>query len=435
MENAVTLGFDLGTTNTKVCALTDEGRILFTLSQPTQTIALPTGAEIDPKDLISDLDTLLREAVSRVHESADLPIRAIAFAGMGEAGYLADFRNEPITNIILWYDRRGEKEAEEIKARYEEQIIRVSGIRVSNVAVIYKLCYLKKEIPLGGLRWIGVPELAALHFSGRWFTDPTLAVRYGCYNLQMNRYSQKILETLDLEPFIFPPFLNALHQDVTILPEMAEWFGLSKNTRIIIAGHDDIVSAYGAELNLGEMVDSVGTAESLVTLSAACPNPLLSVRRHAGLAPYFIEGRFAVISGVGTTGNLYRQLQETLGRSPAEIDALASAREAYPANAARAEVTPKKMTRLTLAEDLTPAQTANAVYDLIADAFAERAESVISLTGTPSLIRFIGGGARSEELCARKAARLGIPFVRDAEKEPAAYGAARIALENLQLNE
>lgn len=435
MEKTITLGFDLGTTNTKVCALTDEGRILFTLSRPTQTIEVPTGAEIDPKGFLYDLDALLLEAVTRVHDGLNLPIRAIAFAGMGEAGCLADYRNEPITNIILWYDRRGEKEAEEIKARYEDQIIRVSGIRVSNVATVYKLCYLKKEIPLGGLRWIGIPELAALHLSGRWFTDPTLAVRYGCYNLQMNRYSQKILETLDLEPFIFPPFLNALRQDVTILPEMAERFGLTKDTKIIIAGHDDIVSASGADLKVGEMVDSVGTAESLVTLSTQCPDPLLSVRRHAGLAPYFSGGGFAVISGVGTTGNLFRQLQETLGRSPAEIDTLAAARESYPANVARAEITPKKLTRLILAEDCSPAQTANAVYDLIADAFAERAESVISLTGRPSLIKFIGGGAGSEELCTRKAGRLGIPFVRDPEKEPAATGAARIALENLRLNE
>lgn len=431
-KNGYLLGLDLGTTNTKACAVETDGRVLLQASHPTEVIPVPTGGEIDPKSFLSGLDDFLQDVLKQVRAITSDPLLGIAFAGMAEAGCLITESGTPRTPILLWHDRRGEAEAEELRPRYEEQILRIGGIRLTNVATVYKLRYLHKQMFFAGLRWIGVPELAAYHLSGIRFTDKTLAVRYGAYDFAGDCYSREILSIAGLPEDLFPPAVNALKQNVRICPQAAAMLDVSPDARVFVAGHDDIVSAFGADILPGEMVDSVGTAEAIVCLAEGLPDPLTAARKHAGITPYYTEGTYAVISGVGTTGNLSRQLKTRLGLDFAEIDALAALREPYPAGAVRAEVTPKTLTEMTFMEGLTPAQTANAAYDLIADAFADRARNVISLTGEPARIRFVGGGAASAELCARKAARIGnIPFECRCAPEPAAYGAAVIAMSGL----
>ena len=159
-----TIGIDLGTTNTKAIALSESGEVLYEYSLPTQVIAVPTGGEMDPKRLRQDLLQLLRMVIQAVRKISDEPLLDIGITGMAEAGCIVDPEGEPLTPILLWYDRRGAEEAEELRADYEAQLTSVSGIRMSNVATIYKLSYLKKHKPwltAHPNRWFGVPEWAA----------------------------------------------------------------------------------------------------------------------------------------------------------------------------------------------------------------------------------------------------------------------------------
>lgn len=60
----------------------------------------------------------------------------------------------------------------------------------------------------------------------------------------------------------------------------------------------------------------------------------------------------------------------------------------------------------------TRAETARAIIESLAAAFADRVETVSSLSGTPArTVHIVGGGARNRLLCQRVADRIGVPVV------------------------
>ena len=304
------IGIDLGTTNTKAIALSEEGKVLFELSRPTDTINVPTGGEIDPKKLAVGLFDLLREMVSNVGKITDRPIAAIGLTGMAEAGCLADLKDEPLTPILLWYDQRGAAEAEDLRGGYENALTSVSGIRMSNVATIYKLSYLKKQLPVSGkkMRWFGVPEWAGRLLTAEHFTDRTLAVRTGAYSLKTDSWSPDALRITGLDEDLFPEIIPALCQNIPISPEVAAYLGIPETTRVFIAGHDDLAAAYGAGLCPGCWVDSTGTAEGLIALTSPCPPPEKTVRQRMSIALWYRPDQWALIAGVGTSGGMLAEL-------------------------------------------------------------------------------------------------------------------------------
>lgn len=425
-----TIGLDLGTTNIKACVIAEDGSVLFQQAQPSQVISVPSGAEMDARTFWNDVRLFLKETLAKARAQGAGELRCISITGMAEAGCLIDDSGNPQSRILLWYDRRGEAEAEALRAEHEKEIVSLSGIRLSNVPSIYKLAWLKKHMSLDHLRWCGVPELAALRLSGYWYTEPTLAVRFGGLDLREGTYSPEILSLVGLDAEMFAPPCNALRQQVPISAVMAAELGVSPEVRIVVAGHDDVVAAYGAGLRVREMADSAGTAEALVCIIQTLPSLAQAASRHLACAAYYLPGTWIMLGGAGTTGNLFAQLKAHEKLSSAEIDRLAAQRVPYPQGAASAEITARKFTDVTFLPGISNAQAAHAVYDLLISAFMARADTLVSFAGLPKRLVISGGGASSAELCARKAAALGgIPYERLVDLEAAAYGAARLGLD------
>ena len=427
------IGIDLGTTNTKALALAGDGTILCERSRPTETISVPSGGELDPKKLAVGLFDLLREMTAQVRNVSDEPLSAIGLTGMAEAGCLVDPKGEPLTPILLWYDQRGAVEAEELRPEYEDKLTSVSGIRMSNVATIYKLAYLKKHLPdlFGdGSRWFGVPEWAAWLLTAEHFTDRTLAVRTGAYSLKTCGWNAEVFRIAGLDAGLFPAILPAKCQDIPVSPEIAAYLGIPETTLIFIAGHDDMAAAYGAGLGPGCWVDSTGTAEGLIALTSPCPQPEKTVRQRMSIAPWYFDDQWALVAGVGTSGGMLAELQRQTGLSFAEIDRIAADPADFPPDALKTELTPQRLAKVDFLPDLTDSQKVSAVYDRILTSFAERARQISLFAERPDRLVITGGQARLPELCRRKSEILGgIPVMERAEPEAAAYGAAKLCLE------
>lgn len=426
------IGIDLGTTNTKAIAVEKDGSIILEMSQPTAVETVPTGGEMDPKQLAIGLLKLLKEMLAETGKLTDEPLQAISLTGMAEAGCLVDRRGDPLTPILLWYDRRGAEEAEELRAEHEDLLTSVSGIRMSSVATIYKLCRLKKDLPaLSGqiMRWFGVPEWIAWILTGEHFTDRTLAVRTGAYSLKSDAWSPDILKITGLDRELFPEIIEAARQNIRISPEIADYFGLPYDVCIFIAGHDDMAAAFGAGLSEKTWVDSAGTAEGLVALSTVLPDTRKTVPSRMSVAPWYTPGQWALIAGVGTSGSMLSDLSRQTGLSFEAIDQLAEKREPCPGDALNTELTPQRLAKLDFAPGLTHEQKVSAVYARIMDNFSQRARQIGQFTDMPERLVITGGQARLHELNRRKSEVLGnIPIDARPEPEAAAYGAALLAL-------
>ncbi len=425
-----TIGVDLGTTNTKALALADTGEILYECSRPSETIAVPTGGELDPKHLAIDLIDLLQTVISEVRGKSSERLTAIGLTGMAEAGCIVDLEGEPVIPIWLWYDQRGAAEAEELRAKYEDLFTSVSGIRMSSVATIYKLSYLKKQIPfLSGLmmRWFGVPEWAAWILTGEHFTDRTLAVRTGAYSLKSGDWSDEVLRLISLDRNLFPKIIPSFEQDIRISGFISEKLDIPDTVRVKIAGHDDMAAAFGAGLSENTWVDSTGTAEGIVAQAVPLPDARQTVRSRMSIAPGYEPGKWALIAGVGTSGSLLSAVHEQTGLPYETIDLLAQEQAPYPENALKTELTPQRLAKVDFLPGLTDVQKISAVYDRIIESFTQRVRQISQFTDMPERLVITGGHARLAELNRRKSEALGlIPVIARPEPEAAAYGAARL---------
>lgn len=427
------IGIDLGTTNTKAIALSGQGTVLCELSRATAVNTVPTGGEMDPAVLARGLLSLLSVVITKAAELTDEGLEAIGLTGMAEAGCIVNLRFEPQTPVLLWYDRRGTEEAEELCTEYEDALTSVSGIRMSNVATIYKLAYLKKHFPhlfTSGYRWVGVPEWAAWILTAEHYTDRTLAVRTGAYSLKTDSWSPEILKITGLEESLFPRIISAKQQNIPISPEVASLLGVPETVRVTVSGHDDLAAAYGSGLAPGVWVDSTGTAEGLVALTSPLPDARQTVKNRMSIAPWYEEGQWALIAGVGTSGSLLAELRRQTGLSFSEIDDLAKINVSYPENALSTELLPGRIAKVNFLPGLSDAQKVSAVYDLILSNFTTRAEQIMKFAASPEKLVITGGHALLPELCRRKSEALGgISTESRPKPEAAAYGAALLAMQ------
>ena len=170
-------------------------------------------------------------------------------------------------------------------------------------------------------RWCGAPEWIALRLTGRWQTDATLAVRTGAFDVLRGEFSSELLELAGAPSGLFPPVHGSPANLGSILPAIARDLGLPASTQVVIAGHDDIVAAYGAGGARGDLIDSGGTAEGLVRIVDSAPEPSDTVRARMAMTQYYLPGTWALIAGAGSTGALMDRVAHMLGRGLAELDA------------------------------------------------------------------------------------------------------------------
>lgn len=428
MNHSYIFGIDLGTTNTKLIAMAENGQIFFHTSIPTVVQPVSTGGEIDPIPYFLKLKELIRTSYKIVRKSEGDGLCGISFAGMAEAGCLIDAANKPQSPIFLWYDRRGEVEADSFAEKERTTLMAVNGLRPSNVPTIYKLCYLKKHLSLDGLRWCGVPEWAALCLSGYWFTDQTLAQRTGMFDLSSQLRSPIVSSITGVDQRMFPEAVSVLDQRFTVSSDMAADLRIPPSTRIFIAGHDDIAASFGAGLAKGNIVNSAGTAEALSQIANGCPAALEIGRAGIASAPWYVPGTWVILGGVGTTGNLLSQVHSHFGLPFETLDLLAARHEPCQKGKVTMEVTSKKLTTVHFSGDISAAQAANAVYEFIINSFLERLKSFGTFADLPKNLIITGGSGKLMELNRRKAAACGgLSFEAKGDFEAAAVGAARLA--------
>ncbi len=96
-QKLVTLGVDIGSTNTKVVAVDRGGAVVGRRSRPTPR---SDDGSIEPTLLLTALESLVLALAS-----GRFAVAAIATAGVGEDGFLADPGLRPLTTALPWFRR------------------------------------------------------------------------------------------------------------------------------------------------------------------------------------------------------------------------------------------------------------------------------------------------------------------------------------------
>ena len=355
---------------------------------------------------VAGLEAALRDVISALGP-AGKSTAAVGIAGLAESGAPL-LAGRPIGPIIAWHDGRGEETVASLEARFGPDLPRRTGRRLRVVSSVAKLGWLLAHgVPVPD-RWLGVPELALFLLTGAEATEYSLAARTGAYDLIERTWLPEVIAHVlgsraAPAPGLFPPVCSAGTAMGLVSEEAAAASGLPAGIPVTIAGHDHLAAAAGLGARPGDLLNSVGTAETVLRRIDSPPDLERALSLDLAVTLWPGGEAWCVLASAARSGLVVEALSARLGIDPARLDELVATGGGPPAEL-------WVETLRTLAR-----RTASA------------AERVAALTGPHERLIVFGGGSRSQPWLQAKAEVLGIPVLACPEPEAAARGAALAA--------
>jgi xylulokinase len=407
-RDGLLLGVDVGTTRIKAVAIDAMGTGRAEGAVPTPFATSTDGTEMSVADLgralagvIALLGPLRKEVV------------AVGLAGIAESG--VPLRSgRPLAPIIAWHDPRGEETVASLQDRFGADLPRWTGRRVRTVSSVAKLGWLVGRGLPEPDRWLGVPESALFLLTGAEATEYSLAARTGAYHVTGRRWLPEVVAHVLGAPAaehrrrypggeppagLFPPVRESGAVMGRIGPEAAAGYGLPPGIPVTIAGHDHLAAAAGLDVRPDDLLNSVGTAETLVRRLDLVPDVDRALELDLAVTLWPGGAAWAVLASAGRSGMVIEALATELGVAPGELDGLGG-----PAAERWAET-----------------------VGTLAMSTAAAAGRVAALAGPHRRLAVFGGGSRSPMWLQAKASTAGVPVVRCSVTEAAARGAALAA--------
>lgn len=309
------LGLDVGTTAVKAALFDTTGRELAHGRAPTPWRAVPTGAELDPDELLHAAAAAAREAVAA---GGGEPVAAVGVAGMAETGVLLDGHGRPAVRSIAWHDSRGREQAERL-ARDLPDFSERAGLPAGTMCTLVKYRWMRDHWPdtARGVRWLNVSEWIVLGLGGEPAAELSLASRTGFYDLHERRPRAEALAWADAPPGLLPD----------AVPAGTPMGTASDGAVLTVAGHDHLAAAVGAGATAdGDVLNSCGTAEAFVRATAPLPPARVAQAVAAGFTVgwHAVPARHALQGGLRTGMALERVLEEA-GIAPDDRDEVEAA--------------------------------------------------------------------------------------------------------------
>jgi xylulokinase len=418
----VLVGLDVGTTGVKALAVSPEGDVLaraeaaYSLSTPH-----PGWAEQNPADWWRAAETALASVA---------PDQA---AGIGLSGQMhglvaLDENDRVLRPAILWNDQRTAAECAEIEERVGlSRLVTLTGNRALPGFTAPKLLWLRSNEPdlYGRIKQILLPkDYVRLRLAGERGTDVADASGTLLFDVARRRWSEEVLDALDVPPEWLPPALES--------PAVSGRTG--GGVPVAAGAGDQAAGALGVGVvdggPLSVVLGTSGVVFAALPRFAADPEARLHAFCHAVPGHWHAMG--VMLSAAGSlrwfrdafaAGESYDRLVEEAGGWPAGAEGLAFL--PYLAGERTPHADPDArgaFVGLSLRHDR--GALVRAVLEGVAYGLRDSLELLRALGVRPDAGRVSGGGARSDLWVRIVASVLGLPLERTVVEEGAAYGAA-----------
>lgn len=423
VDDEVVLGIDLGSSRTKVGAYSRDGSQLALVGVPTPVVRSDGWVDFPVLDMLDAVDGAVRSL------GLDRPVRGVGIGAMGEVGTLLDQEELAELRFPVWYDERGGDRIEQVvRAGGRDRLSGLTGGHVRTTSTVAKLAWLRDTGT--GVRgvFLGLAGALCWQLTGTAVQEASLAVTSGGFDPLARRDLPEVWAAAGLAD-IGRPRLQPVGGWSVAVGALARRWGLVPAAPVVIAGHDHLVAAVGAGVQVGDVADSVGTGESVLAVVGRS-----RVRTSREVGALVAQG-FTVESwpATGALTLAWEGLRPGLamdafmlasGMSRDELDGVAPGPGAVePASAEQLDLLERGMTG-----ELAIGPTG---WAAVVDGYAARAregeEAVRAATGAQGPVVLTGGGTRSVRWMSAKVAMLDRPGLLVRTQETAARGAGALA--------
>jgi xylulokinase len=244
------LAHDLGTTGNKASLFDPEGRLLAGAFCGYDTdYPRPGWAEQNPADWWRAVQESTRRLLADSGRRAG-EIAVVSFSGQMMGCLPVDKAGVPLRSAIIWADQRAEDEAAYIAERVgRDQVYAITGHRVSSNYSAAKILWLRNHQPdlfARTHRVLQAKDYVAYRLTGAYATDYSDASGTNLFDLRARRWSETMLQALELDPSLLPDALPSHTVIGAVTHESAQATGLAAGTPVVIGGGDGACATAGA---------------------------------------------------------------------------------------------------------------------------------------------------------------------------------------------
>lgn len=270
------LGIDIGTTNWKAVLHTYSGETVAKSVTPTQTHYGEAGrASYRAEEIWNGVCTLTQDILDQCRKQEHLntfhpdQISGVAVTGMGEAIVPLDTHQQPLYQVIAWYDPRTEPQARWLAEQDSDNwIFRATGLSFSPIYSLCKLLWIREHEPAvfdKAVKWLTMPDWVMFKLSGEYATDYSEASRTMCFDILKKTWSPDLLQLAGLDASVLPALYPGGTMIGRVHQQASRETGLAAGTPVVTGGHDHICGALAVGVFQENVsLDSCGTTESLV---------------------------------------------------------------------------------------------------------------------------------------------------------------------------
>jgi xylulokinase len=310
-QRPLLLAIDIGTGSVRVHLMDGEGSILRSLIRPVQVAIGPDGsAEVDPREIWTDVCLLLRKVVNGISPQN---IEAVGLASA--LGYIfVDREGTPLSQALLWMDRRATAEAQEISSRISpKRLYQITGRGLDPEIFLAKLLWFRHRQPQNFPKiasFIGIKDYVISRLTGVVGSDLTHATYTMLFDVNKRDWSDEILENFEIPRAILPKFRRAHEVAGKITGEASIATGIPAGTPVIAGASDGTVGSLAAGFSeSGVAVNVTGTSDVLMTTTS---RPLHDPQQRTLLNPHPVLDLWMVGGIMGTTGGVLKWFAEKL---------------------------------------------------------------------------------------------------------------------------
>lgn len=306
----ISLGVDIGGTGCKCVAFRDDGTQLAIAY--TEYPLASGSANLAPDILTSSVFQIIARCTAQLEDRHE--ITSVTISSFGESFVAVDDLGNALTDILLYF---GNTESEEffrlVKDIGEEKFMRIAKVLPDASYSLSKMLYTQKIAARPVWKYLFIAGFICYRLTGKTYADISLACRSLLYDVENCCWSQELLDACGIDSHTLPEVLPTGGKIGTILPDIAEQLGLSKDVLVVMGSHDQIVNALGAGVHtVGDAVDTSGTCECITPLFASIPESLDFQKDNFACVPYLEDRGYVTYAYNISAGSVVRWYRDVL---------------------------------------------------------------------------------------------------------------------------